>query len=127
MGGFDQPSPVVSLEDFFTRNDDRWSIGCNLDQHPGLPKFFDVLRAIRARSEVQDVLVMIYEYVEDDETRWPFSERVYVITTAPAEQLAGWATELQPTEVLDDGFVGGDPAATPECQPGMKVLSLWWD
>ncbi len=124
---FDKPFPVVSLEDFFTGNNDRGSIGCNLDQHPGLGRFFSVLRAIRSRPEVQDVLVTIYEYEEDDETNWPFSERVYVLTTASADELAGWAKDLQPTEVLDDGFVGGAPLAAPKLRPGIKVLSLWWD
>jgi hypothetical protein len=125
--GFDKPFPVVSLEDFFTGNNDLGSIGCNLDEHPGMERFFAVLKSIRARPEVQDVLVTIYEYDEQDDTTWPFSERVYVLTSAPAVDLAEWAKELQPTEVLDDGFVGGVPPAAPKLRPGIKVLSLWWD
>lgn len=124
--GYDKPFPVVSLEDFFTGNDDLGSIGCNLDKHPGLPKFYSVLRAIRERPEVQTVLVTIYEVDENDKSRWPFSERVYVFTSATPEQLREWATEVQPDEV-EEGFVGGAPPVAPRLKPGMKVLSLWWD
>jgi hypothetical protein len=60
--GFGKPFPVVSLEDFFTGNNDLGSIGCNLENHPGTQRFFAILRSIRARPEVQDVLVTIYEY-----------------------------------------------------------------
>jgi hypothetical protein len=127
QAGFDKPFPIVILEDFFTGNSDLGSIGCNLNNHPGTQKFFNVLRSIRARPEVQDVLVTIYEYDEDDETTWPFSERVYVITNASVADLSEWAKELQASEVVDDGFVGGVPPAAPKLQPGMKVLSLWWD
>jgi hypothetical protein len=76
---------------------------------------------------VQDVLVTIYEYDGENEPIWPFSERVYVLTSAPPKDLADWGKEIMPTEVLDDGYVGGVPPAAPALEPGMKVLSLWWD
>jgi hypothetical protein len=125
-GGYDKPFPIVSLEDFFTGNDDMGSIGCNLDEHPGPQFFYSVLRGIRDRREVQDVLVTIYEIEEQDETMWPFSERVYVLTSATPEELRQWAAELQPTEI-EEGFIGGPPLAAPALKLGMKVLSLWWD
>ena len=122
----DQPFPVVSLEDFFTGNDDLGSIGCNLAKHPGPQRFSAVLRSIRDRPEVQDVLVTIYENAEEEESMWPFSERVYVFTSATPQQLGEWAAELRPSAV-EEGFVGGAPKVAPELEPGMKVLSLWWD
>jgi hypothetical protein len=125
--GFNKPFPVVSLEDFFTGNNDFDSIGCNLEEHPSPKRFYSVLRAIRDRREVQDVLVTIYEYDKENESIWPFSERVYVLTSAPPEELADWAKAIMPTEVWDDGYVGGVPPDAPAVEPGMKVLSLWWD
>ena len=119
-------SPVVSLEDFFTGNTDCGSIGCNLDPHPGLQKFFDVLRDIRSRPDVQDVSVSIFEVEERNKSIWPFSERVYVITSATPKKLAKWADALEPGEV-DQGYIGGKPQAAPRRKPGMNVLSLWWD
>jgi hypothetical protein len=125
-GGYDEPLPVVSLEDFFTGNDDLGSMGCNLSEHPGLPKFYSVLRAIRERPEVQGVLVIINEVIEEDTSMWPFSDRVYVFTSATTDQLREWSAELQPDEI-NEGFVGGPPSASPPLKEGMKVLSLWWD
>jgi hypothetical protein len=126
-GGYNKPFPVVSLEDFFNGNNDLGSIGCNLEKHPGLAKFYSILHTIIERPEVQTVLVTIYEVVEEDTSMWPFSERVYVLTSATPEQLRNWASELQPDEVLDEGFVGGASPAAPPLKDGMKVLSLWWD
>jgi hypothetical protein len=125
--GFGQAFPVVTLEEFFVGNNDLGSIGCNLNPHPGIERFFVVLQSIRSRPEVQDVLVTISECDENDVTSWPFSDRIYVFTTASKDDLAKWAKELEPSEVLDDGFVGGVPPAAPQLRPGMKVLSLWWD
>jgi len=96
---YDKPLPVVSLEDFFTDNDDLGSIGCNLGKHPGLAKFYSVLRTIRERPDVQAVLVAIYEFDEEDTSMWPFSERVYVFTSAAPQQLSELTAELQPSEI----------------------------
>ena len=49
--------PVVTLEDFFEGNQDEASIGCNLVDHPGVDRFYETLRGIRDRADVQDVLV----------------------------------------------------------------------
>ncbi len=47
--------PVVSLELFFEGNDDPGSIGCNLTDHPGVDRFYAVLRGIRDRPDVHGV------------------------------------------------------------------------
>jgi hypothetical protein len=65
--------PVVPLEDFFEGNSAPGSIGCNLrkSENPGIAGFFQALKEIRDRPDVQDVLVEIYEMPEDV-TTWPF-------------------------------------------------------
>jgi hypothetical protein len=94
-----------------------------LDPHPGTQKFFEVLRSIRSRPEVQDVLVSIFDI---EAGMWPFSERVYVLTSTTPKKLAKSAESLEPSEV-DEGYIGGKPPAAPRRKPGMNVLSLWWD
>ncbi len=121
-----RPLPVVSLEEFFTGNDDLGSIGCNLNDHPGIEKFFSTLRAIREKHEVQDVLVEIYEVEERDESIWPFSERVYILTDATRDDLEGWISELQPDEVTE-GYARGVPSAAPQLGSKMRVYAVWWD
>jgi hypothetical protein len=120
------PLPIVSLEEFFTGNDDEGSIGCNLIDHPGTPAFYDTLRAIRARPDVQDVLIEIYEVEEDDESMWPFSEGVYILTSALRAEIEAWMAPLQSDEIAE-GYPFGVPAAAPPLAPGMRVYAAWWD
>ena len=119
------PLPVVSLEDFFTGNDDPGSIGCNTD-HPGPDYFREPLYAIRAKPNVQDVLIEIYEVDEGDEASWPFSEGIFVLTSAKREEVEGWLAPLQPDSVEEDlTFVV--PESARQLQPGVYVYYAWWD
>lgn len=121
------PLPVVSLEDFFLGNEDYGSIGCNLPEHPGPQFFFEKLKGVRARGNVQDVLVEINEVEESDDSMWPFSDRVYVLTSAAKEEVADSVAALMPDEV-EEGFAYGEPpASAPELRTGMKVYGVWWD
>ena len=121
-----QPLPAVSLEDFFVENDDLGSIGCNLEPHPGIPRFYQPLLSIRDRESVQDVLVEINEIEVSDQGMWPFSERVYFLTRASKAEVATWMEELEPDSIAE-GYMFGIPAAAPELLPGMRVLNAWWD
>jgi hypothetical protein len=116
---------VVSLDDFFVGNDDRGSIGCNLgDQQPAISTFYDTLRAIRSKPEVQDVLVRIYEY--DSPDAWPYTDTVYIITSATLEDVQRWVAPLKPDEVYAEWMYGAPPKA-PSLRAGMIPYSVWWD
>ena len=118
------PDPIVSLEEFFNGNEDLGSIGCNLTEHPGLDRFYTELKAIRERPDVQDVFVAIHEI--DQETTWPYSECVYILTSARPQEVAAWVKKLQPSEV-SEGWLYGKPPNAPKLKDGMKVISCWWD
>ena len=120
------PLPVVSVEEFFTGNDDMGSIGCNLVDHPGVDSFYRLLREIRARPDVQDVLVGIYEVEEGDPSMWPFSERVYVLTSASVDEIRELLAPLDPDEVFE-GWMGDKPSAAPSVAEPNKVVTAWWD
>ncbi len=129
LGGADG-RPVVSVDLFFNGNDDRGSMGCNLSPHPGLPTFASVLAGIRARPDVADVVVQIVDGMGDD--AWPFSDRVFVITTASDEAVHAWAAALQPDAPSLDRYEGWFGAATPppgapEVPDGYRVTYLFWD
>src|SRR5262249_26693185 len=116
---------VVSLEDFFIGNTDRGSIGCNLgEQQPPISEFYRVLRDIRSKPNVQDVLVRIYDY--NDPTSWPYTDTIYIITSAPQKEIETWVSPLLPDEVHAE-WMYGKPAAAPEPKPGMTPYSVWWD
>lgn len=117
--------PIVSLEDFFEGNDDIGSIGCNILEHPGIEKFYSILKEIRNKVNVQDILVEIMEYDELDNT-WPFSERIYILTKEEKSEISIWTKELQ-LDDIGEGYVYGEPKAAPKLEEGCLVYSLWWD
>ncbi|MBU2662668.1 hypothetical protein KOI35_04035 [Actinoplanes bogorensis] len=129
QGGYESgfgPEPVVSLESFFEGNDDLGSIGSNLADHPGVQQFFTVLRHVRERPEVHDVWVGISEVMGDDE--WPFSNHVYVVTSASADELLRWTTALSPEPEIASGWWNDvPPLKSIPVSAGMRVLTLWWD
>lgn len=130
---FNAPRPAVSVDLFFKDNDDPGSLGCNIpeDEYPGLHKFYEVLKEIRSRDDVQDVLMKIYE-VEDD--FWPFSDEVYILTSASLNEVESWVKELLPSKVYsDDNRTDGKdwksirPPKGPDLLQGMRAYYVWWD
>jgi hypothetical protein len=122
---------VLSLEEFFDGNTDYGSIGCNLIMSPGPSGFFTVLQAIRARPEVQDVLVKVRDapVTEENAFAWPFSDTIFLLTSAPREEVARWLKPLRPDEV---GYVEASastalPPAAPALAPEIRALYAWWD
>jgi hypothetical protein len=116
---------VVSLEDFFTGNDDPGSIGCNLgDKQPSMLEFFETLQAIRSNAIVQDVLVRIYDY--DDPEFWPYTDTVYILTSAQLEDVQSWVASLCCDEVHAE-WMYGKPDAAPAPMKGMTPYSVWWN
>ena len=117
--------PAVSLEDFFEGNTDYGSIGCNLTPMLGPARFYSTLKGIRDRDDVQDVLVEI-SMIEDD-SMWPFSESIWIISSASQQEVWKWMQPLKPDEIWEGWGDAGKPRAAPDPQPGMKVYGLWWD
>lgn len=114
---------VVGVEDYFAGNEELGSIGANLIPHPGIDRFRAVLCGVQSRDDVQAVLVRIIEVVEGE---WPYSDTVYILSSAPRESVAGWLSELKPDEMYE-GYHLGKPPAAPDPRPGMKVYGAWWD
>ena len=122
-----QPEPqVVPIEQFFDGNDDLGSIGCNLDSHPGIDTFRDVLAGLLAHPDVEAVYAQISELDPGDEC-WPFADTVLVAGTIPVDELAHAVRFLLPDEVKDakTSWLGVPPALGELHQS--PVLSIWWD
>jgi len=118
------PCPLLTLAEFFDGNNYVGSIGCNLSPPPTPAEFYVLLKKIAARSDVADIRVMITMF---DDPEWPFSDTVYVMTTATPDEVASWFDErLRPDEVWD-GFISGvayEPYVSPS---GFRPVGLWWD
>lgn len=119
------PRPLLTLSEFFEGNDVVGSIGCNLIPTPTPAEFYAALSAIAARPEVGDVRVQVTMFDNRDE--WPFSDTVWVMTTANPSAVASWfAGGLAPDEV-NEGWVNGVTYEEYQVPAGMKPLSCWWD
>ncbi len=117
--------PLLSLSEFFDGNDDFGSIGCNLSPPPGPAEFYEVLKVISARSGVADVRVQITMF--DDPEMWPFSDTVWIITSAAPESVVEWFDAAIRPDECSAGWTAGvslEPVPVPD---GMQPVACWWD
>ena len=120
------PSPLVTLEEFFVGNSDFGSIGYNFN--PPLPpqEFFGFFRSIREKPEVFDVRVQVNGQEEPD--RWPWSDTIWIITSAKADEVGRWMGEHFRADALLIGFEQDcrklEEYRFPE---GMNAIGVWWD
>ncbi len=127
---------MVGLEDFFDGNGDESSLAPNaLDTgRPPLLRCLRILRDVRARRDVQDLLVAMRHPPDPgrETGRWPRSDKVFVVTMRVAAAVEAWTQALVPDEVTGLGASWSlDSIATPRGAPllqaGMGVHRLWWD
>ena len=62
--------------------------------------------------------------MEDD--AWPYSERVYLITSATLDEINRLVEPLEPSEI-GEGYLWGQPKAAPITPDGYTVYAVWWD
>jgi hypothetical protein len=114
---------VIPIGRFFDGNDDPASIGCNLDQHPGVDTFRQILTHLIERPDVDAVYAQIAEADPGDDM-WPFTDTVFVVGTIPVDELRSAIDSLQPTE-LRDGNTADTSLA--DSLPDSPVLTIFWD
>jgi hypothetical protein len=118
------PRPLLTLEEFFDGNDVVGSICCNLPAVTAPRDMHAVLARIRSRPDVADVRVQITMF---DDPAWPFSDTVWVITTARAEDVNGWFPSDLAPDSCSEGWsddVVYEPLAV---RAGMRPVACWWD
>ena len=119
----DAPRPLLTVDEFFEGNAEVGSIGCNLEGAPAPDEFYALFRAIAERPDVNDVRVQITAF---DVPEWPFSDTVYIMTSATPEEVATWFPEhLKPDETWS-GFVD-QPYEPYQVPDGMQPIACWWD
>lgn len=122
--GFPDKEIVVTLDDFFKGNSDPGSIGPNIYPNQPSPKeFYNRLNDLKGSDHVVDILVRISDIEDSD---WPYTDTVYIITSLTKEDLTRELKELHPDEIYDD-WMYGKPVNAPTVKEGMKVYSVWWD
>lgn len=121
-------SVLVTLEEFFTGNGDPRSIAPTLRGAVPLTRFATVLHSLRARPDVQAVLIQVEPLAEGEYQlgQWPTAGGVHIFGQLSGadidEHVAGLAAEPAigplPVTELPDGTPAGADAAE---------YALWWD
>jgi hypothetical protein len=103
-------------------------LGVNLGpDNPGVEAFRIYLLKLRDRADVQDVLIEIYDIdVCAHPDAWPFSEAIYVITSAWGFKVQGWAADLRADAAIE-GWRATKPANASEPKHGYRVWRIIWD
>jgi hypothetical protein len=118
------PCPLLTIEEFFEGNDCVGSIGCNLSPTVTPARFYAVFKEIAARCDVKDIRMQITAFDDPD---WPFSDTVYILTSASVEEVAGWFdADLRPDEV-SEGFRSGMTYERYDIPPDTRPVLCWWD
>jgi hypothetical protein len=118
------PHPLLTLAEFFDGNQVAGSIGCNLTPTPTPAEFYELFKGIAARPDVADIRVQVSMF---DDPEWPFSDTVWIITSAEPEQVVTWFTEEMRPDECSSGW--SESAMTEFCPipTGMQPIACWWD
>ena len=119
------PRPLLSLEEFFDGNDEIGSIGANLIPTPAPAEMLVALKRIRDRGDVQNVLVEVLQ--QDSLDSWPYSDTVWVITRANAEDVIGWLPGAMRPDETYVGWTDWNTREKYDVPPGYTPIGLWWD
>ena len=96
------PTPLLTLDEFFTGNNVVGSIGCNLESEPHPSELESVLRTIEEQENTERVYIQVTEMDDPD---WPFSDTAWIVTTGSMEQVrSGFPSSLAPDEIWE-GFL----------------------
>lgn len=121
---FEPPPQIVPIDRFFDGNDDLGSIGCNLQDHPGIDTFREILAGLTKRDDVEAVYAQISE-LDPGEGCWPFTDTIYIAGTISPNELQEILAPLQPDQIGP-----GEEFGIPEGISGKHtgpLLAAWWD
>lgn len=118
------PRPLLTLAEYFSGNDIVGSIGCNLTPTPTPAEFNQLLSSIARRLDVADVRVQVTMF---DDPEWPFSDTVWVFTSAAPEEVASWFPKALRPDECSLGWTEGVEYEPYTLPVGMHPVACWWD
>lgn len=126
---------LISVDRFFDGNRDIGSIGCNLNNHPGLETFYEILKSVESRDDVEQVWMRITDWTDtDDLNEWAFCDTVFFIGAIDVAVLQDILKPLQPelpiedtANLNDDNFLHQLMDDLPPIKDGQRILWVWWD
>ena len=121
----DVENPMLSLEEFFEGNDDGSSIWCNLEDQPEPDEVYAFLKTIRARPDVANVYIMVTQH--DGPGSWPFSDTIWVVTSALSDEVAEWLPDKYMPDEIWEGVPDHFKVERVSVPDGMRLVALWYD
>jgi hypothetical protein len=118
------PQPLVTLAEFFEGKNAVGSIGCNLVPTPTPAEFYEELKRIEERSDVCAVRVQVTMF---DHPEWPFSDVVWVITSAKPQEVIKWFDDAMRPDECCVGWPEQQPMEPCPVPVGMTPIGCWWD
>jgi hypothetical protein len=117
------PRPLLTIEEFFEGNAYHGSIGCNLSSAPSPDRFYLLFKHISSRPDVRDIRIRIVDFDSD----WPFTDTVYIMTSAGVKDVATWFDEDLAPDELWEGFLSAERYEPYEVPSGTRPVAAWWD
>ena len=123
--------PVVTLDEYFSENDDEESIAPNNWEfgRPSIKLIYQHLQDIAARADVQGVYVSLHdEWPEslDDDELWPAAENIHIITTVPQSEVETWLEALE-IDGVSAGWPYGEHKLSPKPQADYTLYTIFWN
>jgi hypothetical protein len=118
------PRPLLTLPEFFEGNDIVGSICANVIPTPTPAEVYTTLQRVAARADVADVLVQVTQF---DAPEWPFSDTVWVVTSAGASEVLQWFEERIRPDDCCSGWLPGVAYEPCRIPTGMQPIGCWWD
>jgi hypothetical protein len=123
--------PVVGLDEYFCGNTDEECIAPNQVGYgrPSLADLYARFKKIQARHDVQEVLVGIHgdwTLALVHAESWPAAENVHIYTTASAEEVEAWTSELE-SSGASEGWPYGEHPDAPKLKSGYQVITVYWN
>lgn len=120
------PRPFVSLELFFEGNNDYGSSGCNLPGSVEPREFYELLKQLRDRDDVHEVLIEVKQMEDPD--GWPFSDTIWFITSAAPAEVKSWFPERLAPDEMVDGFDKSVESVEAYAVPErFRAVAAWYD
>lgn len=129
-GGSENVHPLVTLEEFFTENNDQTSIGTSGSRDFRPLDFFSVLSQLRTLDEVSDIRVELNS--PKIPGGWPSTDTIWIVTSLTRSDLPrrGLTPEFWERFLPDDWLsfprIDGRRTERLEIPDGMRALGFWY-
>ena len=128
--GDENGSPMVTLEEYFTENNDQCSIGTTGTREFTPNEFLAVLTQLRARDDVGDIRVELIPPKAPGD--WPSTDTIWIVTSLTRSELprrglsqAFWERFL-PDDWLSFPRLDGRRTERLEIPDGMRAFGFWY-